>query len=135
LRIPAANNGFLESWAEQGVLLLNTVLTVRAHQANSHAKQGWEFFTDAVIKKVSERKDPVIFVLWGNPAIKKTNLIDTAIHTVISSPHPSPLSAHRGFLGSKPFSKVNAKLTELGKTPIDWKIPEIDEYSDLPLFT
>ena len=134
LGVPIANNGFLESWAKQGVLLLNTVLTVRAHQANSHAKQGWEVFTDAIIKKVSERIDPVIFILWGSQAIKKEELIDTSKHTVVSSAHPSPLSAYRGFFASKPFSKVNTKLTEQKKNPIDWTIPDREEFTDLPLF-
>jgi len=135
LGIPVANNGFLEYWAKQCVLMLNTVLTVRAHNANSHAKHGWETFTDHVLKKVNERQDPVIFLLWGSQAIKKEEFIDTKKHTVISSAHPSPLSAYRGFFGSKPFSQINDKLTELGKTPIDWKVPEKDEHSDLPLFS
>jgi uracil-DNA glycosylase len=134
LEIPIANNGFLESWAEQGVLLLNTVLTVRAHQANSHAKHGWETFTDAVIKKVNKRTNPVIFILWGNQALKKMEFINTEKHIVISSAHPSPLSAHRGFFGSKPFSKVNNGLISLDKTPVNWVIPPADELSDLPLF-
>jgi len=133
--IAIPNHGYLESWAKQGVFMLNTVLTVRAHQANSHAKHGWETFTDAVLKRVNERNDPAIFILWGNQAIKKTDFIDTGKHTVISSAHPSPLSAHRGFLGSKPFSKVNKKLKELEKTPIDWSIPLEDEFADLPLFS
>jgi len=134
LGIAVSDNGFLESWAKQGVLLLNTVLTVRAHQANSHAKKGWELFTDAIIKKVSERKDPVIFILWGSQALKKINFINTDKHFVISSAHPSPLSAYRGFFGSKPFSKVNTLLTAQNKTPIDWLIPSTDICADLPLF-
>lgn len=134
LGIPMANTGFLENWAKQGVFMLNTVLTVRAHNANSHAKQGWEVFTDYVLKKVNEREDPVIFLLWGSQAIKKEEHIDTGKHTVISSAHPSPLSAYRGFFGSKPFSKINDKLTELGKTPINWQIPESNDFDDLPPF-
>lgn len=135
LGIPIANNGYLESWAKQGVFLLNTVLTVRAHNANSHAKNGWETFTDAVLKKVDEREDPVIFILWGSQAVKKEEFINASKHTVISSVHPSPLSAHRGFFGSKPFSKVNARLNELGKSLIDWEIPANEEFADLPLFS
>lgn len=134
LGIPMASTGFLEGWAKQGVFLLNTVLTVRAHNANSHAKQGWEIFTDHVLKKVNERVAPVIFVLWGNQAMKKEELIDTKTHTVISSVHPSPLSAHRGFFGSKPFSKVNQILERQGKVPINWEIRNEEKYSDLPLF-
>lgn len=134
LGIPMANNGFLESWAKQGVFMLNTVLTVRAHNANSHAKQGWEIFTEHVLKKVNEREDPVIFLLWGSQAIKKEEHIDTDKHYVISSAHPSPLSAYRGFFGSKPFSQVNNKLKKLGKTSIDWKIPDNSNFDDLPLF-
>lgn len=114
-------HGCLEAWAEQGVLLLNTVLTVRAHEANSHRKRGWERFTDRVIDCVSERPS-VAFVLWGKPAQKKIPLID-ARHLIIESPHPSPLSARRGFFGSKPFSRINAFLTEHGSEPIDWDMP------------
>jgi uracil-DNA glycosylase len=119
------NNGYLVPWAKQGVLLLNTVLTVRAHEANSHKGQGWEKFTDAVIKKVGEKPDPVVFVLWGAPAQKKKKLIDSARHIVIESAHPSPLSASKGFFGSKPFSKANEALQGLGKTPIDWQLPNL----------
>jgi uracil-DNA glycosylase len=119
------NNGYLVPWAEQGVLLLNTVLTVRAHQANSHKGKGWERFTDAVIEKVNDKPDPVVFVLWGGPAQKKEKLIDTSRHTIVKAAHPSPLSARAGFFGSKPFSKINAALAAAGKPEIDWQLPDI----------
>lgn len=119
------NNGYLVPWAKQGVLLLNTALTVRAHQANSHKGKGWEVFTDNIIKTLNSRKDPVIFILWGNNARKKKEFIDTDKHFVIESAHPSPLSASRGFFGTKPFSKTNEILISLGKLPIDWQIPNI----------
>jgi len=117
------NNGYLVPWAEQGILLLNAVLTVRAHQPNSHKDKGWEIFTDAVIRKVNEKRDPVVFVLWGGYARKKVPLIDTSRHTIVQSAHPSPLSARSGFFGSKPFSKINAALTRAGKPPINWQPP------------
>lgn len=116
------NHGYLMKWAEQGVALMNTVLTVRHKEANSHRKQGWEKFSDAVIMKINEREDPVIFLLWGGPAKKKAKKIDEDRHVIISSAHPSPLSAHNGFFGTKPYSQVNAALTKLGKTPIDWEL-------------
>ena len=119
------NNGCLTHWAEQGVLLLNAVLTVQAHRANSHKDKGWETFTDAVIRAVNAKPDPVVFVLWGAYAGKKIALIDQSRHIVIQSPHPSPLSAHRGFFGSRPFSKINAALRSLGKPEIDWQIPDL----------
>ncbi len=119
------NNGYLTHWAEQGVLLLNTVLTVQAHQANSHKERGWEIFTDEVINAVNGKTDPVVFVLWGSNARKKITLIDQSRHTVIESPHPSPLSAHRGFFGSRPFSRINAALRAANKTEIDWQIPDL----------
>jgi uracil-DNA glycosylase len=119
------NNGCLIPWAEQGVLLLNTVLTVRAHQANSHRGKGWETFTDTIIRVVSNRKEPVVFVLWGAPARKKTVLIDTSRHIIVQSAHPSPLSAHTGFFGSRPFSAINSALERFGKAPIDWQIPNL----------
>ena len=122
-RIP--NNGFLVPWAQQGVLMLNAVLTVRALQANSHKGRGWETFTDAVIRAVSARPDPVIFVLWGGYAQKKLPLIDTARHLVVQSVHPSPLSARNGFFGSKPFSQINAALRAAGRNEIDWQIPDL----------
>jgi uracil-DNA glycosylase len=119
------NNGCLTPWAEQGVLLLNAVLTVRAHQANSHQGKGWETFTDAIIRAVNDKPDRVVFVLWGAYARKKAPLINTARHVIIQSAHPSPLSASNGFFGSRPFSKINAALREAGKPEIDWQIPEI----------
>jgi uracil-DNA glycosylase len=120
----APNNGYLVPWAEQGVLLLNAVLTVRAHTPNSHKNRGWETFTDAVIQAVAAKPDPVVFVLWGGYAQKKLGLIDATKHTVIASAHPSPLSARSGFFGSKPFSQINATLEKAGKPPIDWRLPD-----------
>ena len=119
------NNGCLTPWAEQGVLLLNAVLTVRAHQANSHQGKGWENFTDAIIRAVNDKADRVVFVLWGAYARKKAPLINTTRHVIIQSAHPSPLSAANGFFGSRPFSKINAALREAGKAEIDWQIPGI----------
>ncbi|ASW44287.1 uracil-DNA glycosylase [Clostridium isatidis] len=119
------NNGYLKSWADQGVLLLNTVLTVRAHEPNSHKNKGWEIFTDKIISLLNERTDPVVFILWGNPAIAKTKLITNNRHYIITSVHPSPLSASRGFFGSKPFSKTNHFLRSINKTPINWQIENI----------
>lgn len=124
LGIAPASHGNLTSWADQGVLLLNTVLTVREGEANSHQKQGWERFTDRVIEVLNEREEPIIFVLWGKPAQQKIPMINQDKHPIIQSFHPSPLSASRGFFGSKPFSKVNDFLIAYGKEPIDWKIPE-----------
>ncbi|WP_437274451.1 uracil-DNA glycosylase [Sorangium sp. So ce375] len=118
------SHGCLTSWATQGVLLLNTVLTVRAHTPNSHKNQGWESFTDAVIKKVNDRPDGVVFVLWGGHAQKKAKLIDAKRHTVIKAAHPSPLSARNGFFGSKPFSTINSALRARGAEEIDWRLPE-----------
>ncbi len=115
-------HGDLTSWARQGILLLNTVLTVESGKANSHRKQGWEIFTDQVIGKLGQLDRPLVFVLWGNPAIKKSKLIGSQ-HVIIQSPHPSPLSAHRGFFGSRPFSQINRALAQFGRTPIDWSIP------------
>lgn len=122
-RIP--NNGSLIPWARQGVLLLNAVLTVRAHTPNSHKNRGWETFTDAVLRAVNEKRDPVVFVLWGGYAQKKLSLIDTTRHTVIQSAHPSPLSARSGFFGSRPFSAINHALQAAGKSPIDWQLPDL----------
>jgi uracil-DNA glycosylase len=110
-------------WAEQGVLLLNAVLTVREGEPNSHEGHGWEEFTDAVIRAVSAKPEPVVFLLWGNYARKKRKLIDTQRHEVIESPHPSPLSASGGFFGSRPFSRINEALMLRGQTPIDWHLP------------
>lgn len=117
-------HGNLEHWARQGVLLLNAVLTVRAGQANSHKDRGWETFTDAVLQAVNARPDRVVFVLWGAYARKKASLIDAGRHVIIQSAHPSPLSAHNGFFGSRPFSKINAALRAAGKPEIDWQIPD-----------
>jgi uracil-DNA glycosylase len=119
------NNGYLVPWAKQGILLLNAVLTVRAHEPNSHKNKGWEKFTDAVISAVNEKEEPVVFVLWGGYAQKKTKLIGEGRHTIIQSAHPSPLSAKAGFFGSKPFSRINAALKAAGKPEIDWQIPDI----------
>ncbi|UQW97695.1 uracil-DNA glycosylase [Rummeliibacillus sp. G93] len=117
-------DGSLIKWAKQGVLLLNTVLTVRAHEAHSHKNQGWEQFTDTVIEKLSERQEPIVFVLWGKPAQQKERLIDTSRHAIIKSPHPSPLSAHRGFFGSRPYSKINNQLLSWGEEPIDFNLTD-----------
>ncbi|KQX66938.1 uracil-DNA glycosylase [Paenibacillus sp. Root444D2] len=119
------DNGYLKTWAEQGVLLLNTVLTVRADTPNSHKGKGWERFTDKVITTLSDRENPVIFVLWGSHAQAKQRLIDTSKHVIIKSVHPSPLSSYRGFFGSKPFSQVNAHLRDFGNSEIDWQIPNL----------
>jgi uracil-DNA glycosylase len=129
-RIP--NNGYLVPWAEQGVLLLNTVLTVRAHAPNSHKGKGWEKFTDAVIRNIGEKEDPVVFLLWGGHAQKKTKLIDADRHVIVQSAHPSPLSAKNGFFGSRPFSQVNDALRAAGKPPIDWQIPDLDRADEGP---
>ncbi len=119
------NHGYLVHWAEQGVLMLNAVLTVRAHMPNSHKGRGWETFTDAIIRTVNEKESPVVFVLWGGYARKKVPLIDTSRHTIVQSAHPSPLSARSGFFGSRPFSAINAALHAAGKPQIDWQIPNI----------
>lgn len=116
------NNGYLKKWADQGVLLLNTVLTVRAHTPNSHKNMGWEIFTDKIISLLNDKSQPMVFILWGNYAIKKSALITNKNHLIITSAHPSPLSASRGFLGSKPFSKTNSFLSSTGQKPIDWQI-------------
>jgi uracil-DNA glycosylase len=122
-RIP--NNGYLVPWAEQGILMLNAVLTVRAHEPNSHKNHGWERFTDAAIRAVNEKRDPMVFVLWGGYAQKKLSLIDTSRHTIIQSAHPSPLSARSGFFGSRPFSAINRALRAAGKLEIDWQLPDL----------
>jgi uracil-DNA glycosylase len=121
LDLPPPDHGNLEAWAVQGVLLLNTTLTVRAGRSASHAGKGWETFTDEVIRQVSAKPHPVVFILWGSHARKKKALIDTARHTIIESAHPSPLSAHQGFFGSRPFSRTNAALIAAGLDPIDWR--------------
>ena len=119
------NNGYLVKWAEQGVLMLNTVLTVRAHEANSHRGIGWEQFTDAAIRILNEQDRPIVFILWGSPAQKKAAMLNNKKHYILKAPHPSPLSAYRGFFGSRPFSKTNAFLEENGIKPIDWQIEDI----------
>ncbi len=119
------NNGCLKPWAEQGVLLLNAVLTVREHEANSHHGQGWEQFTDKIISLLNEREKPMAFILWGTPARKKKSMITNPRHFIVESPHPSPLSASRGFFGSRPFSKVNDFLKSIGDSPINWQLPDI----------
>jgi uracil-DNA glycosylase len=122
LGIPMPPHGNLESWARQGVLLLNATLTVRAHQAGSHQNKGWEQFTDAAIRALSEQKDGLVFLLWGAYAQAKQSLIDTGRHHVLRAPHPSPLSAARGFFGCRHFSKANQILERQGEEPVDWRI-------------
>lgn len=124
LGIPVPNNGCLVPWAKQGVLLLNTVLTLRAAEPLSHKRRGWETFTDEVIRSLSARREPVVFALFGNPAQAKLKLIDTNRHAVVQSSHPSPLSARR-FLGTRPFSRINNALRGIGKGEIDWRIPNL----------
>ena len=119
------NHGHLVHWAEQGVLLLNTVLTVQAHKPMSHRGIGWEEFTDATIRAVNELEHPVVFILWGKPAQDKAKMLDNPKHLILKAPHPSPLSAYRGFFGSKPFSQTNEFLKENGVEPIDWQIQSI----------
>ena len=119
------NNGCLEPWARQGVLLLKTVLTVQAHRANSHRDKGWEIFTDKIISLLNQREKPVAFILWGSPARRKKAMITNPQHFIVESPHPSPLSAYRGFFGSRPFSKVNKFLESVGEEPINWQLPNI----------
>lgn len=123
LGIPPASHGYLKHWAEQGVFLLNTVLTVRKGEPHSHRDKGWEQVTNYVIQKLNEREDLVIFFLWGNAAKEKRRLIDEGKHVVLTSPHPSPFSANRGFFGSRPFSKANQVLIKENKTPIQWQLP------------
>lgn len=124
LGIAAPSHGCLTEWAEQGVLLLNTVLTVRRGQANSHRGKGWEIFTDRVIELLNERQEPMVFILWGANAKAKKELITNTNHMIITGAHPSPLSAHNGFFGGRYFSRTNAYLAEKGETPIDWSISE-----------
>jgi len=124
LGLPIPSHGSLEPWARNGVLLLNTCLTVRAGQPLSHQGKGWERFTDRVIEILAQRPDPMVFILWGAPARKKTERVDLSRHGVITSPHPSPLSSYRGFFGSKPFSRANEFLKKAGRPEIDWSLPE-----------
>jgi uracil-DNA glycosylase len=123
LGIEPPRHGNLEAWARQGVLLLNATLTVRAGQAASHQGKGWETFTDQVLRAVNDKPHPVVFILWGASARRKKTLIDLGRHTVIESAHPSPLSAHNGFFGSRPFSRTNSALEAAGLAPIDWRLP------------
>lgn len=120
LNIPDSGN--LQKWAERGVFLLNTVLTVRKGEANSHRGRGWEEFTDSVIETISQERSGVVFILWGKPAQSKEKLIDSSKHLILKAPHPSPLSAYRGFFGSKPFSRTNGYLKSIGKTAINWQL-------------
>ena len=119
------DNGYLIKWAKQGVLLLNTVLTVRAHSANSHRGMGWEQFTDAVIRGLNKLDKPIVYMLWGSPAQKKAEMLDNPKQLVLKAPHPSPLSAYRGFFGCKHFSKANEFLIKNGIEPIDWQIENL----------
>ncbi|WP_419831685.1 uracil-DNA glycosylase [Endozoicomonas atrinae] len=126
LGIPPASHGFLEHWAQQGVLLLNSVLTVEHKQAASHQGRGWEVFTDQVVTALNEQREHIVFILWGSYAQKKGRFIDTSKHLVLKSVHPSPLSAYRGFFGSRPFSKSNDYLRSHGIQPIDWQLPPVN---------
>lgn len=119
------NNGYLKKWADQGVMLLNTVLTVRAHAAHSHKNIGWEEFTDAAIRVLNTQDRPMVFLLWGKPAQQKRSMLTNPRHLILEAPHPSPLSAYRGFFGSRPFSRANKFLAEHGETPIDWQIENV----------
>lgn len=119
------DNGYLVKWARQGVLMLNTVLTVRAHMANSHRGKGWEEFTDAAIRALNRQDRPIVFILWGRPAQTKKKMLNNPKHLILEAPHPSPLSAYNGFFGSRPFSKTNRFLLENGLKPIDWQIENI----------
>ncbi len=125
LGLPRPRHGFLEHWARQGVLLLNSVLTVEMAKAASHSQKGWEHFTDAVIKLVNDKPDPVVFLLWGNYAQKKAAFVDGSRHLVLKAAHPSPLSAYNGFLGCRHFSQANAFLEKHGQPPIDWSLPDV----------
>lgn len=120
------NNGYLEKWAKEGVLLLNTVLTVREHEANSHKDKGWEIFTNAIIDILNKQDRPIVFMLWGGPAQKKESMLNNPNQLVLKAPHPSPLSAYRGFFGCKHFSKANEFLSQHGIEPIDWQIENIE---------
>ena len=126
LGITAAGHGFLEHWAKQGVLLLNSVLTVEHRQAASHQGRGWEIFTDRIVAQLNERREHIVFMLWGSYAQKKGRIIDTSRHLVLQSAHPSPLSAYRGFFGSKPFSRANDYLTGHGLSPVQWQLPALN---------
>jgi uracil-DNA glycosylase len=122
--IEPPDHGYLDHWAKQGVLLLNTVLTVEKGKAGSHRKKGWEHFTDEVMNKLNSSKEHLVFILWGSPAQKKADSVDESRHLILKAPHPSPLSSYRGFFGSKPFSKTNQYLESHGISPIDWQLPQ-----------
>lgn len=119
------NNGYLEKWAKEGVLLLNTVLTVREHEANSHKDKGWEIFTDSIIEILNKQDRPIVYMLWGGPAQKKAKMLNNPKQLILKAPHPSPLSSYRGFFGCKHFSKANEFLSQNGLEPIDWQIENI----------
>ena len=125
LGLTPPSHGCLSSWADQGILLLNSVLTVEAHRAGSHQGRGWEEFTDRVIRELESKRENLIFILWGGYARKKGSFINRQKHLVIESPHPSPLSSYRGFFGSRPFSRTNAYLAETGQSPINWELPSV----------
>ncbi len=127
LKLTPVHHGNLESWAKQGVLLLNSVLTVENGKAAAHQKKGWEHFTDQVVRELNEGREHLVFILWGAYAQKKAAFVDRNKHFVIESPHPSPLSSHRGFFGSKPFSKTNDYLKQQGLAPINWQLPEMEK--------
>lgn len=124
------DNGYLKCWADQGVLMLNTVLTVRAHEANSHKGKGWEQFTDAILEAVNRQDRPIVFMLWGSQAQSKEVMLDNPKHLILKAPHPSPLSASRGFFGCRHFSKCNAFLEAHGETPINWQVPNLFDHSN-----
>ncbi|WP_442604114.1 uracil-DNA glycosylase [Paenibacillus sp. KN14-4R] len=126
LNIPIPTHGCLRAWSEQGVLLLNTVLTVRSGEPLSHRKRGWETFTDVIIRQLNEKEQPIVFILWGNEAIKKAAMLDSSKHHILTSVHPSPLSARRGFFGSRPFSRTNDFLISQGLAPIEWSISDYE---------
>ena len=130
LGIKPARHGFLEHWAQQGVLLLNSVLTVEMGRAAAHQGKGWEQFTDAIIRRINDKQEPVVFLLWGSYAQKKAGFVDQSRHLVLKAPHPSPLSAHSGFLGCRHFSKANAFLKAKGLSQIDWAVPEVQPASE-----
>lgn len=127
LGIPPANHGYLQSWADQGVLLLNNVLTVEQGKAGSHHGKGWERFTSRIVELLNERREGLVFLLWGSPAQQKGKTVDPSRHLVLKAPHPSPLSAHRGFLGCEHFSKTNAYLKKIGRAQIDWRLPSLTQ--------
>lgn len=130
LGVPISQHGYLKSWAEQGVLMLNTVLTVRAHEPASHQGKGWEPFTDAIIQAVNAQDRPIVYMLWGSPAQSKAKMLTNSKHLILKAPHPSPLSAYRGFFGCKHFSKANEFLEKNGETAIDWSLPDLNSIKE-----